>query len=175
MTTLVKIHMAELVAKERLQPALLDRLTDHAPSEQTESREQRVMSYRQLRQSVLRDLSWLLNTTAFEAMQDLSASPHVARSVINYGIPALSGTSASSIEPELLAYKIKQAIIDFEPRILASSLNVEIFMADQEMSHNALSFKIEGDLWAQPLPVHLFIRSDLDLETGEVTVKELGG
>jgi type VI secretion system protein ImpF len=167
--------MAELVAKERLQPALLDRLTDNSTSEHTESREQRVMSYRQLRQSVLRDLSWLLNTTAFEAMQDLSNSPFVARSVINYGIPALSGTNFSSVEPEALALKIKQAIVDFEPRILAASLNVEIIMAAQELSHNALSFKIEGDLWAQPLPVHLFIRSDLDLETGEVTVRESGG
>ncbi len=167
--------MAELVAKERLQPALLDRLTDLSPGEHVESHEQRVMSYRQLRQSVLRDLSWLLNTTAFEAMQDLSDFPYVARSVINFGIPALSGTNFSSVEPDELALKIKQAIVDFEPRILSASLNVEIIMADQEMSHNAISFKIEGDLWAQPLPVHLFIRSDLDLETGEVTVKELGG
>jgi type VI secretion system protein ImpF len=167
--------MAELVAKERLQPSLLDRLTDYAPGEHAESREQRVITYRQLRQSVLRDLSWLLNTTAFEAREDLSATPHVARSVINYGIPALSGTHFSSLDAEKLQRKIKQAIIDFEPRILAASLNVEIVMADDQMNHKSVSFKIEGDLWAQPLPVHLFIRSDLDLETGEVTVKDLGG
>jgi type VI secretion system protein ImpF len=167
--------MAELVAKERLQPSLLDRLTDNAPGERTESREQRVMSYRQLRQSVLRDLSWLMNTAAFEALEDLSAVPYAARSVINYGIPALSGTNFSSLDAGKLERKVKQAIVDFEPRILAASLNVEIVMAEEQMSHKSLSFKIEGDLWAQPLPVHLFIRSDLDLETGEVTVKELGG
>lgn len=167
--------MAELVAKERLQPSLLDRLTDYAPTEKTESREQRVMSYRQLRQSVLRDLSWLLNTAAFEAMQDLSATPFVAHSVINFGIPALSGSTFSSLDAGALARRIKQAIIDFEPRILASSLNIDVFMAEEQMSHKSLSFKIEGDLWAQPLPVHLFIRSDLDLETGEITVKEIGG
>ncbi len=167
--------MAELVAKERLQPSLLDRLTDYAPGEKTESREHRVMSYRQLRQSVLRDLSWLLNTAAFETLQDLSNAPFAARSVLNYGIPALSGTNFSSIDSDTLARKIKQAIIDFEPRILASSLNIEIFTAKDQMSHQSMSFKIEGDLWAQPLPVHLFIRSDLDLETGEITVKDLGG
>lgn len=167
--------MAELVAKERLQPSLLDRLTDYSPTEKTESREQRVMSYRQLRQSVLRDISWLLNTTAFEALEDLSAAPYVARSVINYGIPALSGTNFSSVDAGVLERKLKQAIVDFEPRILADSLRIEIIIASEQMSHNSLSFKIEGDLWAQPLPVHLFIRSDLDLETGEVTVKEVGG
>jgi type VI secretion system protein ImpF len=44
-----------------------------------------------------------------------------------------------------------------------------------QMGQKSLSFRIEGDLWAQPLPIHLFIRSDLDLETGEVSVKEVGG
>jgi len=43
------------------------------------------------------------------------------------------------------------------------------------MNQHALSFTIEGELWAQPLPTHLFIRSSFDLETGEVTVKDLGG
>lgn len=167
--------MAELVAKERLQPSLLDRLTDNAPGEKTEAREQRVMSYRQLRQSVLRDLSWLLNTTAFEALEDLSTAPQVAHSVINYGIPALSGTNFSSLDAGKLEQKIKQAIVNFEPRILAASLNVDIVMAEDQMSHKSVSFKIEGDLWAQPLPVHLYIRSDLDLETGEFKVNDLGG
>lgn len=167
--------MADLVAKERLQPSLIDRLTDYAPDERAESREQRVISYRQLRQSVLRDLSWLMNTTAYEAREDLSAEPFVTHSVINFGIPALSGTNFSSLDADKLQHKIKQAIIDFEPRILPASLNVEIIMSEDQMSHNALSFKIEGDLWAQPLPIHLFIRSDLDLETGEVSVKEIGG
>jgi type VI secretion system protein ImpF len=167
--------MAELVAKERLQPSLLDRLTDYAPGEKNESREQRVMSLRQLRQNVLRDLSWLLNTTALEALENLSSVPFVSHSVLNYGIPALSGSNFSSIDPVSLTRKMKQAIIDFEPRILASSLTIEIFTAGEQMSHKSLSFKIEGDLWAQPLPVHLFIRSDLDLETGEVVVNDLGG
>lgn len=167
--------MAELTNQERLQPSLLDRLTDNAPDHLTESREQRVLSLRQLRQSVLRDLSWLLNTVAFEAMVDLSATPFVARSVVNYGIPALSGVNLSGLDGDSLERKIKQAIVDFEPRILASSLNVDIVMARDQMNQKSLSFKIEGDLWAQPLPVHLYIRSDLDLETGEVTVKELGG
>ena len=40
------------------------------------------------------------------------------------------------------------------------------------MSLNALSFLIEADLWAQPIPTHLYIRSTLDLETGHVEVSE---
>lgn len=167
--------MAELLHSERLQPSLLDRLTDDAPDSTSESREQRVLSFRQLRQSVLRDLSWLLNASALESMVDLSEVPFAARSVINYGTPALSGTNVSSVDLPKIEKKIKQAIIDFEPRILPNSLKLELITTDQQMNQQAMCFKIEGDLWAQPLPIHLYIRSDLDLETGEVTVKDLGG
>ena len=46
--------MAELTTSERLQPSLLDRLTDDHPEVAHESRERRVMSMRQLRAAVLR-------------------------------------------------------------------------------------------------------------------------
>ena len=53
--------MAELTTQERLQPSLLDRLTDDEPGSRSEGRDKRVMSMRQLRAAVLRDLEWLLN------------------------------------------------------------------------------------------------------------------
>lgn len=167
--------MAELTTKERLQPSLLDRLTDQAPDYIQESREQRVLSFRQLKTSVLRDLSWLLNTTALEAIEDLDDYPYVSHSVVNYGIPALSGSNLSNVNVQKLQRQVKQVIIDFEPRIMANTLKVELIVNEQQMSNVAVCFKIEGDLWAQPLPIRLYIRSDLDLETGEVTVKDLGG
>ena len=43
--------------QDRLQPALLDRLTDDEPEKKQEPRESRVLSKKQLRQSVLRDLA----------------------------------------------------------------------------------------------------------------------
>jgi len=165
--------MAELLHSERLQPSLLDRLTDNAPNEHTESREQRVLNFRQLRQCVLRDLSWLLNATALETMQSLTDKPLVAQSVLNYGMPVISGTNLTNTNINKIERKIKAAIINFEPRILADSLKLTILTSDQ-MNHQAMSFNIEGLLWAQPLPVHLYIRSDLDLETGEVSVRDMG-
>jgi type VI secretion system protein ImpF len=54
--------MAELLPQERLQPSLLDRLTDDAPESKDESRDKRVLNLAQLRAGVMRDLSWLLNT-----------------------------------------------------------------------------------------------------------------
>ena len=79
--------------QDRLQPALLDRLTDDdAGSPQPRRVESRVISRSRLRELVLRDLAWLFNTTAPDAAHRLGASaPHARRSVLNYGLPALSG------------------------------------------------------------------------------------
>ena len=46
--------MAELSQQERLQPSLLDRLTDRDPERKVESRTERVLSLQQLRKSVIR-------------------------------------------------------------------------------------------------------------------------
>ena len=38
--------------------------------------------------------------------------------------------------------------------------------------HNALTFEIEGDLWAEPLPLHLHLRTEFELENGNVSVAD---
>ncbi len=56
--------MAELTPLEKLQPCLLDRLTDDDPKNGEESRAQRVVSLSRYKRGVLRDLEWLFNTDA---------------------------------------------------------------------------------------------------------------
>jgi type VI secretion system protein ImpF len=43
------------------------------------------------------------------------------------------------------------------------------------MSRTALTFQIEGTLWAQPAPLRLLLQTDIDLETGHAEVRELSG
>ena len=97
--------MAELSSQERLFPSLLDRLTDDDPAHQTESRDRRVFSLSRLRAAVLRDLAWLLNTTHLAATEDLENHPLVGESVINYGIPDLTGKSIPA--SSRLSYRLK--------------------------------------------------------------------
>ena len=52
--------MADKTLTERLQPSLLDRLTDLEPEAKTESRDSRVINIRRLREIIRRDLAWLL-------------------------------------------------------------------------------------------------------------------
>lgn len=164
--------MAELTPKERLQPSLLDRLTDDEPDRQQESREQRVLSTRRLRECVLRDLGWLFNATRMTDHEVDAHYPFAARSVLNYGLPPLAGLIARGLDLSDLEQNLRQAIIDFEPRILRPSLRVRATLTGEQMSHNALAFEIEGDLWSQPLPLQLYLKTEIDLESGQVKIEE---
>jgi type VI secretion system protein ImpF len=168
--------MAELTSKDRLQPALLDRLTDMEPHLACESRERRVISMRQLRDSVLRDLTNLLNASSLcarAAGEDGYAL--VEDSVLNYGMRDFTGRMLSGIDMAYVADEIAQTIRRFEPRILSHSLTVTPLDADHEERGYRMAFLIEGDLWAQPYPERLYVKTELDLEAGEVRVSAHGG
>ena len=167
--------MAELTTQERLQPSLLDRLTDDNPQKKQESRDRRVMSASRLREAVLRDLVWLLNTGSLEATEDLDEYPDVARSVLNFGMPELAGITGSSLIAGELEKAVRQAILDFEPRILRNTVKVRAIPAEDEPDQNALTLEIEGTLWGQPSPQQLFLKTEVDLESGDIRVSELGG
>ena len=167
--------MANLRSQDRLQPALLDRLTDDAPESTVEAVDSRVINRNRMRDLVLRDLAWLFNATAPGASSvDWSGAEHARKSVLNYGLPALSGQTASTIDPLVLQARVKQAILDHEPRILPATLSVDAVVTDAQMDHhNQIGFRISGQLWAQPVPLELLLHTDIDLETGRVAVREL--
>jgi type VI secretion system protein ImpF len=166
--------MSTLRAQDRLQPALLDRLTDDDVESRTEVGDSRVINRNRLRELVLRDLAWLFNATAPGSSIDWSRAPHARNSVLNYGLPALSGHTASTVDPLVLQARVRQAILDHEPRILPASLVVEVILSEAQMDHhNQIGFRISGQLWAQPVPLELLLHTDIDLETGRVAVREL--
>jgi type VI secretion system protein ImpF len=164
--------MAELTPKERLQPSLLDRLTDQAPERREESREERVLSPRRLKASVIRDLEWLLNCCDLASVQDLAPYPLVAESVLNFGMPDLAGRNVSGLDVLTLEQALRRAILRFEPRILRQSLSIRAAVDESQMSPNAIRFDIEGELWGSPLPQRLYLKTNVDLESGEIQVSE---
>lgn len=161
--------MTEPSAQERLQPSLLDRLVDQAPGEQRESDDKRTLTRQALRQAVLRDLVWLFNATGFGLAMDDRRYPNAARSVINYGLPMLSGQFTSSVQRVSMEQALKNAILQFEPRILPRTLEVELVMEGSALeSHNSIGLQIRGMLWAQPVPLEFLMSSRVDLEEGRI-------
>lgn len=163
--------MAQLA---NLQPSLLDRLSDDYPQTRQESRERQVISLAKLREAVLRDIAWLLNTDSLSSTEDLSDYPEVARSVLNYGMPSLSGHNVSGADLKGLERRVKDAVCNFEPRLISNTVRVKVIVAPDQMNGNAMSFSIEGQLWAEPAPLHLVLRTDIDLQSGSAAVSEHG-
>jgi type VI secretion system protein ImpF len=161
--------MAELLVQDRLQPSLLDRLIDEAPSERQEGDDKKVLTKLALRQAVLRDLVWLFNASGHSPRLDAKRFPHATKSVLNYGLPDLSGQYASSIEPGDLEQLIRASIVLFEPRILPDTLEIQAVMEQSVLdAHNCLSLNVRGMLWAQPVPIEFLMRSQIDLEEGRI-------
>jgi len=164
--------VAELTPQERLQPSLLDRLTDDEPDQPQESREKRVLSMSRLRDCVLRDLAWLFNAGRPFSPDQMERYPLAASSALNFGIPPLAGMTVRILDLNMLENLLRQSVIDFEPRILRGTLRVRANLTASQMSHNALTFEIEGELWGQPLPQQLYLKTEIDLESGQVKVEE---
>jgi type VI secretion system protein ImpF len=157
--------MAEQTPIERLQPCLLDRLADDEPDKKEESRYQRTISHQKYLQGVRRDLEWLFNTEAYLTLEGLEPFqlkdyPRAYRSVINYGTRQLSGLVAPDLGQ--LQEQLSEAVRMFEPRLSPRSLNISA-----DLQGHLVTFEIEGEVWANPLPEHLHLKTTLDLETGQ--------
>jgi len=165
------IQMAELTPRDRLQPCLLDRLTDDYPNEKTESRQRRVVSLQQYKRAVLRDIEMLLNTKMFPAHDSIYEFDKAASSVLNYGVLDICGRSLSEIKRQNFERYVKQALLDFEPRIDKKSLSVQLLVPDDKMGVRSVALEIQGELWAHPLPDRLYIMTEVDLENGHYSMK----
>lgn len=161
--------MADKMMTERLQPSLLDRLTDDDPGNLQEGREARVIDIRRLREIVQRDLSWLLNTNNAQSWIDTERYPLTAKSVLNYGVREVAGDYAVKERANMIRKSIALAIEAFEPRIRKGSAEVEI-RTEQVNRNSIIAFDIRADMWAEPIPVELYLRSSVDLTTGEFTL-----
>jgi len=164
--------MGQWSLKERLQPSLLDRLTDLNPEKSVESSSQQSMSQNQFKEAVIRDLGWLLNSVALDVCLDLDKHPEVQNSVLNYGLPDMSGQTSSNVDVLSIEKAIRSAIQKFEPRIIRNSLKVKVHSNPDEMSHNSMIFEISGAVFGQPSPFQVVLKSELDLECGEFNLKE---
>lgn len=167
--------MVELNRTERLQPSLLDRLTDLAPDQRKEALDQQTLTMQQLRRAVLRDLGWLLNATNLAAVDDLPAGSRVMRSTLNFGIPGIAGLGAADGRGSRLEQDVADAIRAYEPRIRAETLRVRARPMDHAEGLPTLVLEISGELWAQPVPQQLFLETAIEIETRIAVVTESKG
>jgi type VI secretion system protein ImpF len=158
--------MARKSHERSIRPSLLDRLIDEEPGNRTEAPDRRAQSLKELKDSVRRDLEWLLNSRRPPVEPPLAAK-ELWRSVYCYGLPDTTGMAMSSSEDRnRMARMVASAVAAFEPRLQ----NVTVTMEPGSAGSRVLHFQIEALLRMEPAPARVFFDTTLELSSGEYEV-----
>ena len=119
-----------------------------------------------VRDDVLRNLEWLLNTEAAHRIGRVDLPEAACASTLCFGIPPYSGRPQSTMKPDEMAEEIRQRIAWFEPRLHPSHLKVNPIEETQTSHFNTLRFEVISVLLSNPLR-EFQVRTEIDMETGE--------
>jgi len=149
------------------QASILDRLLDHDPKVASEPVRDR-LSVRQIKDAVVRDLEYLLNTRR----QILVPSPEyheVHSSLYMYGLQDFTlKNPASPMIKQQLRQVIERTISRFEPRLKNVTVQIEA------PSHNArdLRFRITAMLVIEPISEPVIFDTYFDVSRGEYKINK---
>lgn len=146
-------------------PSVYDRLLDLDPSSDAEEPQSKRQLAIELKESLRRDLTDLLNTrwACRSWPPDLD---QLESSIANYGIPDFTGVNMASPENrEHLMKMVENAIKMFEPRLIRFSIGKEEPGIDRR-----LHFRIVGVLRAEPYPEEVLFDASLNVQSSEFEI-----
>jgi type VI secretion system protein ImpF len=142
--------------------SLLDRLTDLDQWPETRS-----ASINMYRESLKRDVEWLLNTRQ-PVIHELEDYPATAASVLNFGLPDIHSFDGSKgKEQNALTVALEKCIRVFEPRIGQP----HVFLSRTDILSRSLKFHIEGQIVYENMNEEIKFDTTLELISGEYEVK----
>lgn len=113
------------------------------------------------------DIASLMNTIRLDAQIDLSDTPLVERSVVNYGFRDMSSLTRSQETTARIAASIRETLIRHEPRLIAETLEVRISERNQ-MSDQRIFFDITAEMRASPADLPMDFVAEVDLGAGKL-------
>jgi len=142
--------------------SLLDRLTDLEQWPETRS-----ASITMYRESLKRDVEWLLNTRQ-PVIPELEGYPATAASVLNFGLPDIHSFDGSAgKEQNALTVALEKCIRVFEPRISQP----HVFLTRTDILSRSLRFHIEGQIVYENMNEEIKFDTTQELISGEYEVK----
>jgi len=142
--------------------SLVDRLSDTEQWPETRS-----ASIAMYRDSLKRDVEWLLNTRQ-PVMPELEDFPATATSVLNYGLPDIHSYDSSEGKRHTdLTTALEKCIRTFEPRISQP----HVFLTRTDTLSRSLRFHIEGQIVFENMNEEIKFDTLLELISGEYEVK----
>jgi type VI secretion system protein ImpF len=160
--------MPEIRPDQLLIPSVLDRLIDNEPDVRREALRSRNQLLRDLKQSVRRDLENLLNARV-RCVPWAPEMKHLKKSLVNYGLPDLTGSSpVSPKDREEFRKTIEAVVKQYETRL--KKLRVKLIDSPQTIDRT-IRFHIDAVLLAEPAPEPISFDSTLRLADGSFEVK----
>ena len=154
--------MARSKSEILITKSLVDRLTD--TDQWPETRSASIAMYRD---SMKRDLEWLLNTRK-PVIPELENYPATAASVLNYGLPDLHSFDGSAgKEHNALTVALEKCIRIYEPRIVQP----RVFLTRTDLLSRSLRFHIEGQITYENMEEEIKFDTVLEMISGEYEVK----
>lgn len=124
-----------------------------------------------LRHEVARDLDALLNTIAMESTVEMTDTPFARKSIVNFGLPDISSLTIDSAEIKRIPDEIRAAVVNFEPRLAAASLQIERDLT-LDPAELRVRFLVRADLTCYPVHVPVEFVADI-VESGKIVVNRL--
>jgi len=154
--------VAKVKVETLITQSLIDRLADSTSFPTT-----RAASMQMYRESLKRDVEWLLNTRQ-PVLPELTRYPLAAASGLNYGLPDIqSFTGSSGRDQNALTASLLRTIRIFEPRIQFP----RVYMMRAESASRSLRFHIEGKIAFETMEEEISFDTVLELIRGEFEVK----
>ena len=151
-----------------LSASILDRLLDDDPKVSQEPSQYRVMSEKQILNSVIRDIENLLNTRC-SPIEIPVPFKELKKSLIRYGISDFSVENpGTSLVRQKLCNEIETALSVFEPRLKKPMVRVE----RETQKTRKLFFRISGILVMEPLAEPVSFDTFFDLNRGQYVISK---
>jgi len=162
--------MARVDKKKKLRPSILDRLIDDEPHNQTEHDPGQHQLLRQVRDSVRRDLENLLNTRYY-IINPSEIYHELDKSLLNYGLPDLATVNILDMKKrEAFIETLERTLIEYEPRFKSVKVS---YMDNKDSLDRTIRFRIDAEIFAEPMPEVVVFDSVLESVTRNVSIKEI--
>lgn len=153
---------------QNLQTSILDRLIDEAPEAPGEPVQDRLLSFRQVKAAVMRDVEHLLNTRRI-ILQPIAGFNEVSNSLHAYGLGDFTAVNPKSpAVRQQLRRDIEKTISRFEPRLK----NVRVHLETAAQNERQLRFRITAMLMADPITEPISFDTYFDVNRSECIISK---
>ena len=154
--------------RQNVQASILDRLVDNEPGVSHEPVQYRLLSIREIKASVIRDLENLLNTRR-QILSPPAGCREVNNSVFVYGLGDFTAQNPKSVPVrQHLRHEIEKTISRFEPRLR----NVTVHLETPTENERNLRFRINGLLFVEPVAEPVTFDTYFDVNRGQYVISK---